>query len=50
MDPNLVQEQEQANTDLTTSMQAQTQGDMSSLMARYGMQLAQAGGQNRAAR
>ena len=40
----LQQEQEQAQTNLVRSMQTQSQGDMASLMARYGSQLALAGG------
>jgi hypothetical protein len=43
VDPNLATEQQQAQTDLITSLQAQTQGDTASLMARYGTQLAMAG-------
>jgi hypothetical protein len=50
MDPNLQMEQQQANIDLATAMQTQTQGDMSSLMARYGMQLAAGGSQMAQAR
>jgi hypothetical protein len=42
-DPNLQQEQQQAQADLVGSLQAQTQGDMASLMARYGTHLALAG-------
>lgn len=42
-DPNLATEQQQAHNDLIGSLQTQTQGDMSSLMARYGTQLALAG-------
>jgi hypothetical protein len=42
-DPNLVAEQQQAQTDLINGLQKQTQGDMASLMARYGTQLALAG-------
>jgi hypothetical protein len=38
-------EQEQAQANLVSSLQKQTQGDMASLMARYGSQLALAGGQ-----
>ena len=40
----LAQEQEQAQANLVSSLQTQTQGDMASLMARYGSQLALAGG------
>jgi hypothetical protein len=40
----LQQEQEQAQANLVTSLQKQTQGDMASLMARYGSQLALAQG------
>ena len=43
-DPLLQQEQDQAQANLVTSLQSQTQGDMASLMARYGSQLALAGG------
>ena len=43
IDPNLQQEQQQAQSDLVSGLQTQTQGDMSSLMARYGTQLAMAG-------
>jgi len=43
-DPMLQQEQEQAQTNLVAGMQKQTQGDMASLMARYGSQLALAAG------
>jgi hypothetical protein len=39
----LKQERQQAQEDLVKSMQSQTQGDMASLMARYGSQLALAG-------
>ena len=42
-DPMLRQEQEQAQANLVRGMQTQTQGDMASLMARYGSQLALAG-------
>jgi hypothetical protein len=42
-DPNLATEQAQAQNDLIGSLQTKTQGDMSSLMARYGTQLAMAG-------
>jgi len=41
----LAQEQETAQANLVRGMQQQTQGDMASLMARYGAQLAIAGGQ-----
>jgi hypothetical protein len=40
----LQQEQAQAQTNLISALQGQTQGDMASLMARYGSQLALAGG------
>ena len=40
----LAQEQQQAQTSLDNQLQMQTQGDMASLMARYGTQLAIAGG------
>jgi hypothetical protein len=40
----LQQEQEQAQANLVSSLRTQTQGDMASLMARYGSQLAIAGG------
>lgn len=43
VDPALATEQQQAQNDLVGSLQTQTQGDMSSLMARYGTQLAMAG-------
>ena len=43
VDPNLATEQQQAQTDLVDSLQNKTQGDMASLMARYGTQLAFAG-------
>ena len=43
VDPNLATEQQQAQNDLVSSLQTKTQGDMSSLMARYGTQLAIAG-------
>jgi hypothetical protein len=39
----LQQEREQAQANLVTSLKTQTQGDMASLMARYGSQLALAG-------
>ena len=42
-DPNLAAEQQQAQNDLVAGLQKQTQGDMASLMARYGTQLAFAG-------
>ena len=42
-DPLLQQEQQQAQANLVTSLKTQTQGDMASLMARYGSQLALAG-------
>ena len=44
VDPMLAQEQQQAQTSLDNQLQTQTQGDMASLMARYGTQLAVAGG------
>ena len=37
-------EQQQAQANLVTSLQKETQGDMASLMARYGSQLALAQG------
>ena len=40
----LQQEQQQAQANLVTSLQKETQGDMASLMARYGSQLALAQG------
>lgn len=43
VDPNLANEQAQAQTSLISSLQTQTQGDMASLMARYGTQLAMSG-------
>jgi len=39
----LQQEQEQAQANLVSSLQKETQGDMANLMARYGSQLAIAG-------
>lgn len=42
-DPTLVAQQQQAQNDLIAGLQKQTQGDMASLMARYGTQLAFAG-------
>lgn len=42
-DPNLAAEQAQAQQSLVANLQKQTQGDMASLMARYGTQLAAAG-------
>ena len=42
VDPALAQEQAQAQNDLVGGLQTQTQGDMASLMARYGTQLAMA--------
>jgi hypothetical protein len=44
VDPMLAQEQAQAQASLANQLQTQTQGDMASLMARYGTQLAVAGG------
>jgi len=44
-DPMLQTEQQQAQANLVTSLQKETQGDMASLMARYGSQLALARGQ-----
>ena len=44
VDPMLAQEQAQAQASLDNQLQTQTQGDMASLMARYGTQLAIAGG------
>jgi len=43
-DPNLLQEQETAQANLVASLGRESQGDMASLMARYGSQLALAGG------
>lgn len=43
VDPNLQTEQAQAQNDLIGALQTQTQGDMASLMARYGTHLALAG-------
>ena len=40
----LQQEQEQAQANLVSSLRGESQGDMASLMARYGSQLALAGG------
>ena len=39
-DPAFAAQQQQAQTDLVKALQTQTQGDMASLMARYGTQLA----------
>jgi hypothetical protein len=39
----LADERAQAQADLVSSLQGKTQGDMASLMARYGTQLALAG-------
>ena len=46
VDPNLAAEQERAKNDLNSSLGKQTQGDMASLMARYGTQLALSGAQS----
>lgn len=43
VDPNLAQEQQQAQNDLVQSLQTQAQGDTASLMARYGTRLAMSG-------
>lgn len=43
VDPNLATEQARAQADLIGSLQTQTQGDLASLMARYGTHLAFAG-------
>ena len=43
VDPNLGADKNQAQNDLIRALQKQTQGDMASLMARYGTQLAMAG-------
>ena len=43
-DPMLRTEKEQAQANLVTSLRQETQGDMASLMARYGSQLALAQG------
>lgn len=43
VDPNLATEQDRAQNDLVGALQTQTQGDMASLMARYGAHLAMAG-------
>lgn len=40
VDPTLVPLQQQAQTDLVNAMTPKTQGDMATLMARYGTQLA----------
>lgn len=45
VDPNLATEQAQAQNDLVGGLQTQTQGDMASLMQRYGTQLAMSGAQ-----
>ena len=37
-------EQQQAQANLVSSLRSESQGDMASLMARYGSQLALAGG------
>lgn len=42
-DPYLQTEEQQAQSDLVSSLSEKTQGDMASLMARYGTQLAVAG-------
>ena len=42
-DPYLQAENQQAQNDLVSSLQQKTQGDMASLMARYGTQLAMGG-------
>ena len=39
-DPMFQQEQQQAQANLVSGLQKETQGDMASLMARYGSQLA----------
>jgi hypothetical protein len=46
VDPNLANEQQQAQNSLISSLQTQTQGDMASLMARYGTNLAMSGNSN----
>lgn len=43
LDPNLQIEKDRAQSDLIGALQIQTQGDMASLMARYGTHLAMAG-------
>ena len=45
VDPNLQTEQDEAQAGLTNALETQTQGDMASLMARYGTQLAISGAQ-----
>ena len=42
-DPTLEQQKQQAQNSLVANLQKQTQGDMATLMARYGTQLAMAG-------
>lgn len=42
-DASLQAENQQAQNDLVSSLQTQTQGDIASLMARYGTRLAMAG-------
>ena len=42
-DPALAAEQQQAQNSLVAGLRTETQGDMASLMARYGTQLALAG-------
>ena len=44
VDPMLKQEQQQAAASLDQQLETKAQGDMASLMARYGTQLAIAGG------
>lgn len=46
VDPNLAAEQQQAQNSLIANLQTQTQGDMASLMARYGTNLAMSGVSN----
>lgn len=43
VDPNLAQEQQQAQADQVAALQTQAQGDTATLMARYGTRLALAG-------
>jgi hypothetical protein len=43
VDSNLAAEQQQAQTNLMSSLQGEAQGDTASLMARYGTRLAMAG-------
>lgn len=44
VDPNLANEQQQAQQELIKQLQSQAQSDTADLMARYGSQLAISGG------